>query len=407
MAAGARTLTALASIVFVAANTVNALNKGGDAQDFFDGGRRLLQARPLYEGSGPASGFIGPPFQAAFFAPFAALADLSDVLARLAWYALNLVLLLTGVISWSRAWDASRARTSRDEGRLPRSAWFALLAILLPLQTNFEHQNMSALLLGIAGVAIWCLVGQRWMRAGALIGLAAALKVFPILAIVYAAARGWWACAATALATAIVLTALPFAIYGASFKAQVSSWVEIASGGWPTRPQNQSLIAAIDRLWPGGPSSAVHSSQQAPAEFVLFLAAAAVLVALALAVTRGRSRVAAQVPCEFAAVIVLAVLLSPVAWDHYWVLLFPACLLMYDARDRALLGRRAAVLFWIAAILISGLSRLTLGARGWSVARHFSTGTLAAILLYAGLVALWMRLAAQARPAQRQAPQPQ
>ena len=37
---------------------------------------------------------------------------------------------------------------------------------------------------------------------------------------------------------------------------------------------------------------------------------------------------------EMAIVLGLAVLLSPIAWDHYWVLFFPAFLLALVARER-------------------------------------------------------------------------
>jgi hypothetical protein len=393
MAVSRRVLQGLAIAAFVTANTFNALNKGGDAQDFFEGGRRWLHAGPLYAGSGPASGFIGPPFQAAFFAPFAALSDFNDVLARIAWYGLNLVCLAAGVVFWSRAWDASR----HDQTTTPavgRSVWLALLAILLPLQTNFEHQNMNALLLCLGGATAYTLVTRKWMAAGALIGLSAALKVFPALAIVYVAARGWWACTMIALATAIVLTALSLLVYGPSAGAQVASWIAVASGGWPTRPQNQSLVAAIDRLLSAGPLTGVHNAQQVPANFGVYVGAAVVLIGLAVLIARRQASSPAQIACEFAAVTVLSVLLSPVAWDHYWVLLFPAYLLMHDAQEPQLLGRRATFVFWTAAILTSGLSRATLGSQGWAVVRQFSLNTLAALIVYGGLLVLWKRLSA-------------
>ena len=67
-------LLAFLALLFAVLTTINAINKGGDAAVFFEGGRRLLHAEPLYEGSSAADGFIGPPFQAMFFAPFAAIA---------------------------------------------------------------------------------------------------------------------------------------------------------------------------------------------------------------------------------------------------------------------------------------------------------------------------------------------
>ena len=379
-----RTLVFLAACAFIVANTFNALNKGGDARDFFDGGRRLLQGKPLYEGSSPASGFIGPPFQAMFFLPFGALADASDAAARLAWYALNLVCLAVGVAFWWRAW--------RRHASLHSAPWFALLAILLPLQTNFEHQNMNPLLLAAVGVAAYCLVVERWRAAGVLIGFAAAMKIFPALAILYLAIRRFWIAAAVAVATTAALTALPVAVYGwPGFRQQFADWLRLASGGWPTRGANQSLMAAIDRALPWGSASSVHTVSDVPVEFAIFALCASALVAVAL-VAAGRTRRGGHIACELAAVTLLSVLLSPVAWDHYWVLLFPAFLLVYDARDGRLLGPVASVLFWIAAVLTSGLSRLTLGADGWSLARQMSVSAVAALILYFGLVLLWRRL---------------
>jgi alpha-1,2-mannosyltransferase len=387
-----RILLVLAVFVFIAANTWNALNKGGDAQVFFEGGRRLLQARPLYEGSSPASGFIGPPFQAAFFLPFSAVANVSDASARLLWYVLNLAALGFGVRFWVRAWTASRAGSPLAHLEPQHGLWFAAFAILLPLQTNFEHQNMNALLLGASGFTAYALVRHRWQAAGALIGFAAALKIFPALAILYVAARGWWRCAAVSVVTCAVLTVLPAAVYGRGFAPQVKSWLQIASGGWPVRGQNQSLMAAIDRALPGGPEAGIHNAQQVPAEFAIFALSVVALVVVALLVTRCRRPEPPQVPCELAAVTLLSILLSPVAWDHYWVLLFPAFMLTFDARDKRLLGTRASVLFWTAALLTSGLSRATLGVSGWALARALSVNTVAALILYGALSAIWSRL---------------
>src|SRR5262245_52683178 len=98
------------AVLFALVNTANALNKGGDALVFFEGGRRLLQAEPLYEGSSAADGFIGPPFQALFVAPFSAIAAHSVTAARLAWYLFNLACLWFGIVLTLKAWTVARAR---------------------------------------------------------------------------------------------------------------------------------------------------------------------------------------------------------------------------------------------------------------------------------------------------------
>ncbi len=97
------------ALAFAAGNTINALNKGGDAAVFFEGGRRLLQGVPLYDGSSTASGFIGPPFQALFFAPFAALGLANPTAAKLLWYGLNLMCLAIAVSLTLKTWSTAVA----------------------------------------------------------------------------------------------------------------------------------------------------------------------------------------------------------------------------------------------------------------------------------------------------------
>jgi alpha-1,2-mannosyltransferase len=382
------------AVIFAALNTANAINKGGDATVFFEGGRRFLHGLPLYEGSSAAAGFIGPPFQAMFFAPFAAIAARSEVAARLVWYALNLMCLIAGIALTLRAWTAVRARAGLPVAPWQPALFASLAAVLFPLQTNFEHQNMNTLLLALVAGAMLTLTTGSAAIAGALVGFAAALKAFPALCIAYfAAARNWTACLVS-LFTAAVLSLLPALAYGPEgFGELVATWLRLGRSGWPTRGNNQSLVAAIDR-WTGGAGvEGVRTAADAPVTITLFAAVAVLLVLiLGFAIVRA-TRSAACVPAEIAAVATLAILLSPIAWDHYWTLLFPAFLILYDSRDPTLLGSRARPLFWIAAVLTTGVSPLTVGRSGLAVARELSAGTVAAAIVYASLVVICLRWA--------------
>ena len=73
-----------ASLVFVVAMAIaataasviaswSAFRYGFDYLDLLTGGHRFLAGTDLYAGSGPAYGFVGPPFEAMFVAPFAAV----------------------------------------------------------------------------------------------------------------------------------------------------------------------------------------------------------------------------------------------------------------------------------------------------------------------------------------------
>jgi alpha-1,2-mannosyltransferase len=386
-------LAAVLALLFAAINTVNALNKGGDAIVFVDGGRRLLAGSDPYEGSSAAAGFIGPPFQALFFAPFAAIAERNAVAARLAWHAVNLGCLWAGIWLTAAAWSRARAAIGLP-GRPWLPALFApLVAVLLPVQTNFEHQNMNALLLALVAGATWQLTRGASAAAGLLVGTAAALKVFPALIIGYLFWRDRRA-AATAIATMVVLTLAPIVVYGLdAYIDLLSTFWRLGNSGWPTRGNNQSLVAAIDRMVNGLSSNGVGELSSSPAIALGYGAAALALVAAALAsILRSLDRGPALTCVHLAIVTLVSILLSPIAWDHYWTLALPALVILYDSRGQRLLGRAGEWAFWIVAVLLTGLSPLTIGRSGFGLARALSAYTIAGVVIVIALVAVSRRL---------------
>lgn len=398
--------------LFVASNLYNALTKGGDFTVFLDAGARLLQGAPLYGGSKVASGVIGPPFQALFFAPFALVASVNVTASRLAWYGLNLIAMVAAIAWWT---DALRTGGGRDHAgpswsRLAgRDVLLALLAIAHPLQGNFQHQNVNLVLLALAGGGAVALARGRDTVAGVCIGAATAMKAFPGLLLVYLAFRRRWTALSAGVATATLLTALPLLRYGLDGgSASVRDWFLISGmGGWPVRSHNQSLFAMLGRwLGPEGiTATGALSYADAPLAYWAWGACALALatfsaVSLRLARTVGPS-VAAR---EMALVLGLAVLISPIAWDHYWVLFFPAFYLLRVLGEEA--TGVAPRVFWTAAILTSGpalFSRLA-----WRVSRWLSAKTLAGVILVitiASLVGWWSRRVAPPPDAVR-APSP-
>jgi alpha-1,2-mannosyltransferase len=378
---GWRRLALGLALVFAALNTANALSKGGDAAVFFEGGRRFLNRLPLYEGSSAAAGFIGPPFQAMFFAPFAAIGAASATAAKLAWYGLNLAGLFVAIRWTLQAWDITRRRLGLTPRTWLPGVFAPLGAILLPLQTNFEHQNMNALLLALlAGTTMTLTLGAP-IVAGVFVGAATALKVFPGLLILYFAARRHWSAFVSAVTTTAVLTLLPAMFYGwSAFEQLARTFWRLGSSGWPVRGNNQSLVAAFDRWLGASDATGVHTMADSPIAFGLFVIVAALLVAAAFPLVQA-SRNDPTVPHELAAITTLGVLLSPVAWDHYWVLMFPAFLIVYHSQGP--MARRA---FWVAALLATGLSPLTLGRSGFNLARDLSVNTIAGLILYGSVL---------------------
>lgn len=381
-------------VLFAAVNTVNALNKGGDAAVFFEGGRRFLAGEPLYEGSSAAAGFIGPPFQAMSFAPFAAIAAVHPTAAKVAWHLVNVLALVLAIGITTRAWIAVRPEWGLGAAPPSHLVAPAIVAVLLPLQTNFEHQNMNPVLLALFAGAMWHLTLGSATVAGILIGGASALKAFPAVIILYLCVRGRWRAAGAAAATTAALTLVPGLRYTpAMFLDQLSAFLRLGSSGWPLRGNNQSLVAGLDRFTSGFNAEGVRSALESPFAAALFLAVTLLLALTALIVLAGTPSVRRAVPVEVALAITFAVLLSPIAWDHYWTLLFPAFLIVYESGRPELLGSAGRNAFWSAALLTSGLSPLTLGGSTFNRVRELSVSTMAALILFFALLVLLWRTA--------------
>jgi hypothetical protein len=410
-----RALLVLATF-FVVGNLWNALTKGGDFTVFLESGRRLLDVEPLYAGSRVAEGVIGPPFQAVVFIPFAWLARASEPASRIAWYALNLVLLVLAILWWVRAAGTTEAAAPPAA---TSAAWqiatgtdvlLTLLAVAHPLQANFQHQNLNVVLLAATGAAALASRRGKDGVAGFLVGAATAVKAFPGLLLAYFLVRGRYRAVAWGAVTATALTALPALWYGPDgWQTMMRDWLQLSgSGGWPIRSHNQSLFAMIGRwLGPEGlTATGTLSHDESPVAYWAWGAAVLTLLVFGLAcLRRTRALVSSAAPGgprsaqELAVGLGVAVLISPIAWDHYWVLFFPALYVLRVLRA-SIPGAWGSRTFWTAAVLISG--PLLFSREAWRVSRWLSVRTLAGLLVVLVLslaLAWWQR---RAEPAQGQ-----
>jgi alpha-1,2-mannosyltransferase len=248
----------------------------------------------------------------------------------------------------------------------------ALLATAMPVQTNFEHRNVNTVLLLLIVAGAVDLDAGRERRAGAWFGLAAALKAFPALLLVYLALRRSWRALGAGVAVAVGATLLPLVPYGPAGAVEaIDTWLNVGldQGQWQLAASDQSLRALVLRLG-GSPPLA---------------AAAAVLLIAGLAAALAARRAAKPLD-GVGATTLAAVLAAPVAWVHYFVLAFPAWVALLG-RPRGGKGtsplQQAAV--WLAAIATSGW--LTMGQgplrRALHAANLYTWGALLLLLLLA------------------------
>jgi alpha-1,2-mannosyltransferase len=326
------------------------IRKGGDFTQELTESERLLRGLPLYVAN-PEGGIWWPPFTAFALVPFALVARWSLALAKACWSALNV---------FSLGWSVVRAR-GWTTGWAP--VVLALAAVGKPLQSNYEHLNLTPILLALIVTAAADLEARRDVRAGWWIGLATAIKGFPALLLLYFAYRRRWRACATGLAVAGALTVgamLPLGPAGSV--GAVRDWLRLANeGAVVTRWGTQSLQGfGVFYGWPTGAVLAIELG----------------CLAVAIAALR-RPTAPLGTLADVGVVTLLAVLLSPIAWLYYYTLAFPAWVATLARPTQRAPWLRALLL--IAGALTSGVLTFDLYPRSWeaAAAANYTWGGLA------------------------------
>lgn len=326
---------------------------GYDFVYYWVAARNLLHGQPIYSAqqlAGPYApqgqeGFLYPPPLAALVTPFAQfIPDL--VPAALVWSLIGAVVAAIAILRLARLERlGERFPVLRGRGVvLVLVAAFALPEFIDELINGNVHLFLLGLFaLAWAGVRRGDAAGER--AAGVAIGVAAVIKVFPAVAILWflltgrARAAGWAIVGAAGLA----LVALPI--------TGVQPWLD-----YPRVLAN--LSAPIDVA-----ASFAPTVWLAP---VLGFGLARVLVTvlgLAIIVVSARRNDART---SFAVTVLVSVLITPALWSHYLSIIVLPLLL-------ALSGGVSLVIVGIDYLLLSAGSQTALGDLGWITARAMPT----------------------------------
>jgi alpha-1,2-mannosyltransferase len=310
---------AIAYLTAIATHPMAAMLKGFDLRVYLGAAHQAL-SRPgrlyawTYDGH-PGIQFTYPPFAALIFAagralPFTALMGLVTGISVLALCAT--VAIAFRELGW------------RGAPRLGATLLVAGLAL-------WTEPAQRALFLGQAEILLMALVtwdlcqpdGRR--MKGAATGLAAGVKLVPLLFIAYLLLTRRFRQAAVATAAFAVTVVAGFAAFPS---ASVTWWlggdfIDAGRTGFVGGQQNQSLRGALTRL-----AGSVDGAQPA----WLIVAAAFALAGLAAAALLHRRGLpfAGLMTCALT-----ALLISPISWDHHWVWLAPGLALLIDAGHRA------------------------------------------------------------------------
>jgi len=284
--------------------------------------------------------FTYPPFAALLFAPWQRTFS-SVGLVQAVWTMGNLVALIGVLVLSVRLVKPSLDRVATWRLALVLSLPAVLLNPVL-MTIGFGQVNLFVTFLVMWDLLSDRRIGKRQMPLGVATGLAAAVKLTPLLFVPYLVLTRRWRGALTCVLTFAACELLSFAVSPASSKAYWTKAVfQPGRAGDLSIVDNQNLWGVLERFTHGLLPDAVM--------LPLLLSTAAAGLWLAAQAHRRSSPFLGVLICAVTCLIV-----SPISWVHHMVWVVPAILWLALAPDRPRWGRplaaATAVLFWSAPV---------------------------------------------------------
>jgi hypothetical protein len=301
--------------------------------------RNLLTGQPIYRDLNEASyEYLGfrpnlnypaihssphvnahPPTSVLLAVPFAWM---NYPMACLAWNLVSLILFVATL------WLVVRQLGLRVTG------WglltgYALLVFCHPLRAQVNEGQLNLVLLALITGAWAAERSNRPGLAGVLLGLATAIKLLPGFLLVYYAARGRWQVVLAGVAAFAVSTALTMLVVGvpaySTYVFEVLPHLsELYSDAWI----NASLSGLWHKLF-AAQSSLVRPLVESRALYFTALAVGDGFLLLVLLAATRRARTREELDLTFGLAVVAMLLVSPLTWVHYYVLLLVPVVLLW------------------------------------------------------------------------------
>jgi alpha-1,2-mannosyltransferase len=282
--------------------------------------------------------FTYPPFAAMIFWPFTRV----DIrIGQMAWMVANLLALAALIAVSLRIF-----RRQWSPGRICGLALVLLLPVLLlepDIQTlGFGQVNFFVVLLVVADLS--CVVGQKGRRLprGVLLGMAAAIKLTPLIFVPYLLLTRQFRAAATELGTFVACSMVAFGLSPhSSWRYWSKEVFDSKRAGNLAYVSDQNLRSALVRLG----SAFGHSD----VTDLLILLVAAGGLSLATWAYRRSTPSLGMLLCG-----VTGLLVSPISWSHHYVWIVPVLAWMLLGTDRPARGNwwalGTAAFFWASPI---------------------------------------------------------
>lgn len=207
-----------------------------------------------------------------------------------------------------------------------------VVAFSFPLQRNLLFGQYYVLLLVLIVAACWCYVKEHYVLSGALIAVAAACKIFPVLLVVLFLQRRNWRAVASFAVTGIGTAALSIAVFGWSvnrtYLHQILPWALHGEAMEPYIP-SASISSILHYLLLAEPQWNPHPWHNSPLLYALLQPALQMLLlAPAILLIRRNDRTSEQIILEWIGLLTasLAISTAPASY-HFVLMVFPVCVL--------------------------------------------------------------------------------
>ncbi len=382
------------AIVFSAVPFLHYL-RGRSIMDYelwYDTGRHVLAGDEIFFLRSGKYDFMYPPTCALFLAGASLLGQA------------GLILLLVAINS--AAWFCSVRLAAFLAGGQShvKNAWLYLIPSLLLIVYIWSSYHLGQPHLVLLALMLGAFVGLRTKRefsAGALIAVAAAIKAFPAIAIIYLVYRRYW----KATASLIVTLAFLLLILPAPFRGFERAWRDLEkwsvgmlkydATGVAQRPmrsyswKNQSVVGVGNRLLRHIDSDAApgpHTPIYVNFADLKFATVNAIVIAIALALgilflsamPRRAMRTPESDAIEFALLVLMILLTSPLSFGYFfsWLMLPFAVI-----TQRVIDGKGSALLWWS----LPALALLALALLFPQGAQSYGNTFFGSLLLFLGL----------------------
>jgi hypothetical protein len=387
--------------------------KGHSIRDYklwYETGKQVLAGGEIFFLRSGKYDFMYPPPCALFLAGASLLGQA------------GLILLLVAINSAAWFYSAQCTALLAVGQRPATSVWLYLipnLLVIVYIWSSYHLGQPNLVLLAMMLGSFVALRENREISAGALIAVAAAIKAFPVTAVIYLIYRRYWKTMASfILALIFLLFVLPAPFRGfdrawLDFEKWSAGMLKYSARAVAQRPmrsytwKNQSLVGVANRLLrhvDADAASAPHKPIYVNFADLKFATVNAIIIAVALALgvlfvvvmPRHAMRTSESDGTEFALLILLMLIVTPFAFGYFfsWLMLPFAVI-----TQRVLVEKETALLRWsLPAVVL-----LALGLPFPRGAQLYGNTFFATVLLFTGLsIELW-RCKQQSRQTNRAA----